>query len=560
MSHLLELLGSGLLGELLSAFENQLPEVEGDDTCALAPRRRECPQSLDLALRMGVAGLRELRLTEARAAFEDALRLAPTPVKPALGLACVYDEMGQTREALRYLHMAHVREPDNPAIAFAIAFCNERGGALADAENYYRRAIAACPRLRNAHERLAAIAIRRRDLDDALRCYEALAALEPGDVDILMRLGTLYLQADRPLDAIVQYERALLVEPHFAEGGLEEAEAHERAGRAQEAIAALRELVARYPGVPDFHVHLGDLLSRLGDESGAAAEYRAALELQPRYLEALIKLGTHYLRTGSGLEAGRTFQGAIEVNDRLMEAYVGLGVAQSAAGRDEESRATLDLVAGVEPNSSLLFAESARIQMKEDRERRARDVLTGPREDDGGDLLEAQIERHRQALALRPNHADLHYRYGLLLRQVGRLEEAIAAFEAAIAINPAYVKALVKLGVCLREAGRADDALEAFRAALTLRDDCIDVHYELGLLFAQRQQFDLAVEAFERGMQGGGAHAALRANLALALQNIGMLDRAAAAWRSICDLSEDVRDALSERESRAASPAPNRRL
>lgn len=559
MSHLLELLGSGLLGELLSAFEHQLPEVEGDDGESLAARRRECPESLDLALRAGVAWLRELRLTDARKAFEDALRLAPSPVKPALGLACVYDEMARTSEALHYLHMAHVHEPDNPAIAFAIAFCKERGGELADAEGYYRRAIAACPRLRNAHERLAAIAIRRRDLDDALHCYQALAELEPADVDILMRLGTLYLHAQRPLDAIVQFERALLIEPHFAEGGLEQVEEHEQAGRTQEAIAALHALVARYPGVPDFHVHLGDLLARLGDERGALREYRAALELQPRYLEALIKLGTHYLRTGAALDAARTFQGAIEVNDRLMEAYVGLSVAQCNAGREEESRATLDLVAGVEPNSTLLFAESARIQMKEERERSARGMLAPP-DDECRDLLEAQIERHRQALVLRPNHADLHYRYGLLLRQVGRLDEAIDAFQSAVAINPAYVKALIKLGVCLRDAGRADDAQEAFRAALTLRDDCVDAHYELGLLFAQRQQFDLAVEAFEHGLRGGGAHAALRANLALALQNIGMLDRAAAAWRSICDLTSDVRDALSERESRATSPAPGRRL
>ena len=32
---------------------------------------------------------------------------------------------------------------------------------------------------------------------------------------------------------------------------------------------------------------------------------------------------------------------------------------------------------------------------------------------------------------------------------------------------------------------------------------------------------------------------ALRANLALALQNIGMVDRATATWRSICELARD---------------------
>ncbi len=126
---------------------------------------------------------------------------------------------------------------------------------------------------------------------------------------------------------------------------------------------------------------------------------------------------------------------------------------------------------------------------------------------------------------------------------MGEFEEAVSAFRNAIAINPAYVKAIIKLGVCLKEMGQADEAVEMFRRALSLRDDFVDVHYELGLLFAQRNQFDLAVEAFEKASDGDPRNISFRANIALALQNIGMLDRAAATWRSICELSRDF-DAL----------------
>ena len=97
--------------------------------------------------------------------------------------------------------------------------------------------------------------------------------------------------------------------------------------------------------------------------------------------------------------------------------------------------------------------------------------------------------------------------------------------------------------------GQTDEAVEMFRRALSHRDDFVDVHYELGLLFAQRNQFDLAVESFENASKGDPRNISFRANIALALQNIGMLDRAAATWRSICDLSRDFDDTASHRRA-----------
>ena len=115
-----------------------------------------------------------------------------------------------------------------------------------------------------------------------------------------------------------------------------------------------------------------------------------------------------------------------------------------------------------------------------------------------------------------------------------------------------YVEATNKLGICLKEMGQADEAVEMFRRALSLRDDFVDVHYELGLLFSQRNQFDLAVEAFKRASAGDPRNISFRANIALALQNIGMLDRAAATWRSICELARGFDD--SARDGRALLP------
>lgn len=558
MSYLLETLGRGLLGQLLDAFDSQLPGTPEDDVPTLAARRAASPGSLDLTLRLGLAQLRALQLADARSTFEAALRLAPAPRLPAIGLACVCDELGHTRTALHHLRTAAEHDPGDPAIAFAIGFCHERLQETDDAICWYDRANALCPQLRNPLERLAAIAIRRRDWKAALRHYRVLAELDPGDIDALLTVASLLLQIGQPAQAVRQFEQALLIEPACFEGPAAERDEPESAAALAGATAAVRTLVEKYPGVADFHLRLADLYARAGDDARAIEQYEAALAAQPDYLEATIKLGTQHLRHDRYADAARAFNRAVELNDRLMTAFAGLGVAQYAAGRRREAGGSFDLAASLEPNSALLFSETIRLHLKDHEGRKRTPLQRAGRPgqvtaDD--DLFTTALRRHQQALQQRPGDAGLHYHCGLLLRHAARFEDAVGAFRAAVAINPGYLRALVKLGICQREAGDVNRSIATLRRALTLSDDQIDTHYELGLLFARRNLFDLAVEHLEqRGPGGERSQAAYRENVALALQSIGMVDRAAATWRSLCELTRAAEDARLGR----ASPATGR--
>lgn len=546
MSYLLEALGRGLLGQLSDAFEQQLPCLESDTTAELRRRRSISPGSADLAMRLGVACLRDLRLTEARQAFESARQLSSSPIGPALGLACVADEFGEISEALRHLAIAQAHDPTDPATTFAIGFCQERLENTDAAVASYRLAQSQCPELRNSYERLAAIAMRRGQWDEAIAQYEKLGEFEPDDVDIRLTLGALELQRGNAAAGIEQFQRALLIEPEPNDESPAAVPGDDDA-QIREAVSTLETLTRKYPGVADFHVHLGDLYAKLHEDDLAIRAYSSALEIQPGYLEATVKLGTQHLRQGRYIDAAQTFNRAVELNDRLMTAFAGLGVAQIAAGHETEATATFDLAGSLEPNTTLLFAEATRLHARNEHDSQSAGTLNETDDPSGKELLHDAIRRHRQALIFSPNYADLHYRHGLLLRQVGQIDEAIEAFENAVMINPHYAKAQIKLGICLRETGRADEAIDAFRAALAIDQKYVDVHYQLGLLFAQRNRFDLAAEHFEHAVAGNQNNLAFRQNLALSLQITGMLDRAGAMWRGICELTRETRVAIQER-------------
>jgi Flp pilus assembly protein TadD len=62
-----------------------------------------------------------------------------------------------------------------------------------------------------------------------------------------------------------------------------------------------------------------------------------------------------------------------------------------------------------------------------------------------------------------------HYNQGLSLERSGKYEEAVAAYGEAIRNHPFDIDALVHLGLILRELGRDEEANHAFLAALDVK-------------------------------------------------------------------------------------------
>jgi tetratricopeptide (TPR) repeat protein len=141
---------------------------------------------------------------------------------------------------------------------------------------------------------------------------------------------------------------------------------------------------------------------------------------------------------------------------------------------------------------------------------------------DPGEVLASELREHGRAVSEHPDFPDCRYRYGLLLKSAGRIEDALEQFKAAVAINPTYVKALVKLGLAAWEAGRMDEATKSLEKAVNLKPEYVDLHYRLGLVYADQGLWPLAVEEYRRALSRQSNAEGVEASLALALENMGL--------------------------------------
>lgn len=100
---------------------------------------------------------------------------------------------------------------------------------------------------------------------------------------------------------------------------------------------------------------------------------------------------------------------------------------------------------------------------------------------DLGRLNEA-VSSCRRALKIKPDDARAYNNLGNALKGLGQLADAVKSFRRAVEIKPDYAKAHNNLGSAMQDVGQIDDAMTSYRTALKLQPDYINA--KSNLLFA----------------------------------------------------------------------------
>ena len=78
----------------------------------------------------------------------------------------------------------------------------------------------------------------------------------------------------------------------------------------------------------------------------------------------------------------------------------------------------------------------------------------------------AAMECFNKIIALKPSHAEAHFRRGAALERLEKLEEALGSYDRAIALDPHLTNAYLSKGSVLNRLTRYDDALRCYEAVL----------------------------------------------------------------------------------------------
>jgi tetratricopeptide (TPR) repeat protein len=287
---------------LLSGILDELLARRVDDRFLLAAMPRTVEVLLDLGRELEARG----RPRAATAAFEDAVRLAPTPAREVearleyaralLGRKEPAAALGEARRALVlapqdaevFALLATIHAETNQGLAAEIALAT----AVALAESGPPR------RLNRLRGELATLLAQRGQSDRAVALWRQILREQPNDAWAHLELGRVLERRGDAAGALQEYRTAAAV-------GGEDWSLHWSVARALRDGGYLREALASYevarrlrPTHGDLGADLGDLYARIGLRDRALEQYRQVLQREPDHTAA--RRGLAGMTAGAG--------------------------------------------------------------------------------------------------------------------------------------------------------------------------------------------------------------------------------------------------------------------
>ncbi len=281
----------------------------------------------------------------------------------------------------------------------------------------------------------------------------------------------------------------------------------------QEAVRYFDQAIALLPQGENFHLHRGNAHQALGHYQEALNDYQIAAQLKPQDPAPWINSIGPYHKIGQLAEAERIGRIAVQKAPMLAESWHNLAHVLYAEGKFAEAASCARKATEISPQEAMPWFTLADAL-------RAQNLNT-----------EAEAA-FKKALSINPNMIPAMINLANLYGSVGRYNEAIRLYEQVLSIDPQQPEASANLGGTLVEVGREE---EAERWLQGIVDTGQHTPYHIaGLAYALRAsgKIDAAVATvsahLEEVKQPNHSVAAVWAELAL--------DRPEVRTRAIADL------------------------
>jgi adenylate cyclase len=147
-----------------------------------------------------------------------------------------------------------------------------------------QRALALHDSLHWNHIFLGYISLYQQQYEQALAEMERGVTLAPTEAGSYAGLAEVLSRMGRSEDALEAAAQALRLKPFVVDAHLDSVgAAYYLAGRPEEALAPLKQFIARYPNILSAHLTLATVYSELGKEAEAHAEATEVLRINPQF-------------------------------------------------------------------------------------------------------------------------------------------------------------------------------------------------------------------------------------------------------------------------------------
>jgi len=431
----------------LLILKNQLPEATKLNNELLKTN----PHDVDALIYRAQIDLRQSDASGAVDALQQALSNDPSNAVAHYHLGLAFDMQHNDARAESEWREAVRLRPGLADAQRSLAALEMRRGEMNALSQTAEQIITSAPQAPDGYLMRALAEMNRQKYSDAEQDLTKVMGMAPRSAAPYVQMGNLHGMEKQYPEAIKFYQEALDKDPASTEALQGIMNVYLLQKQPDQAVAAARTQIAKSPTAGAFYDLLGTVLFQRKDLSGADAAFHKAIDLDKNNSDALLKLGQVQAAEGSVDQAIALYQQSIKDHPREIAFYILAGEMYESRNDWNNAKAMYQKALEVQPDNPLASNNLAYVMLQQ-----------------GGnvDVALAMAQTARRGMPDSSNAADT---LGWAYFQKGVYKSAIDLFQESIRLN--------------EKRGAADDPT---------------VHYHLALAYQKANQPAQARQQLER--------------------------------------------------------------
>jgi superkiller protein 3 len=405
---------------------------------------------------------------------------------------------------------------------------------------YLNEAVQLDPKNAAAYAKIAEIYDSKGDNSNAIVNYDKAVTIDPEFTAVYLPLGMAHAEAKNYVEAEAYLAKADAAGIAPSEARLARADIFAKQGRTQEAVDMLDKVIAAEPANAAAVFQKASILDHAGKGDEAVAGYKRAVEIDPNYAAAWYELGVIAYNKGDYNSALAAYQNVVRIDPNNYAAQANLASTYRQKERYPEANAAYKAAEPGYTKSADHYSEWGFCLGKTNEWDKAVARLLTAR-----DLDPTAVDNTNLGWA--------YYNAAKIDKKNGNVDAANAKFElaktylnTAVQQDPKLDAAYMNLGSTNNELGQHEEAAQALNKAVELHPNWTIALNQLGLSYRGMNNLSLALQAFNAAVSADG-------NYVNGLFNLGSTQNAAGDKKG----AKKTQDRLKKLDSQLAATLGN---
>ncbi len=289
-------------------------------------------------------------------------------------------------------------------------------------------------------------AVLSRDFALAARLYNTLLQQSPNDVELLEKLGSIYVKSGNDEKALSYYIKSNQLKPNDFNtlnnlGGI-----YRRLRQYEKSIEVLKQALSLNKNVAQVNYNLGFTYKIMEKYDKAVECFESVIQSNPDDVLAYNHLGLIYQSRGENQKAIQTFLKALKVDRNHPILHLNLAKSYEQEGQLKNAVAEYEAALRSKPVWSEAIYEYSKLLLLMHKTNEAKELVS-------------------QAISVDPADIKMHSTLGDIYSAQSDFENSAEEYKKVISVEPNNKNALVELSASLEENGNPIEALEYIERA-----------------------------------------------------------------------------------------------